>query len=169
MNLQTGELITNSSRIRFKDTEFLVSNPFFPSYNFDWILWPRPDQSQTRRGKEIPYPYKVGQDYFSPELSPKLRADEKGRVIYFKMYNLVPGSPHPSVQLRLISADGTPIQIEKFGLMQQPRPLQKGGMEVFWQIESMPNLTKGNYQFQVDVIDRKQGKEVIRDVPTAVD
>jgi len=169
MNLQTGELITQSTGIRFKDTEFLVSNPFFPSYNFDWILWPRPDQSQTRRGKEIPYPYKVGNDYFSPELSPKLRADEKGRVIYFKMYNLVPGNPHPSVQLRLIGTDGTPIQIEKFGLMQQPRPLQKSGIEVFWQIETMPKLTKGNYQFQVDVIDRKQGKEIIRDVPAAVD
>jgi hypothetical protein len=169
LNLQTGETVTNSSRVHFKDTDFLISNPFFPSTNFEWIFWPKPDQAQNRRGMEILYPYKFGQDIFVPELSPTLHTQEKGRVLYFKIYNFVPANQYPSVHLRLVDDKGTSVEIEKFGLMSQPRLIDRSGLEVFWKIESLPALTKGNYRFQVDVTDRRQGKEVIRDVDTTVE
>jgi len=169
MNLQTGETVTNSTGIRFRDTDFLLSNPFLPSTNFDWIFWPKTDLALNRRGKEILYPYKLGSDIFAPELSPKVRTDEKGMVVYFKMYNFVAAKNYPSVQLRLIGENGASVDVEKFGLMQQPRLLQRGGLEVFWRIEAIPTLTKGNYRLQVDVTDRHQGKEVIRDVDVSVE
>jgi len=69
----------------------------------------------------------------------------------------------------LIGENGASVDVEKFGLMQQPRLLQRGGLEVFWRIEAIPTLTKGNYRLQVDVTDRHQGKEVIRDVDVSVE
>ena len=169
LNGNTGETITHSGRILFKDSDFLLTNPFFPSYNFEWVFWPKPDQVQSRRGKEIVYPYKVGANIFFPELSPRVQADEKGKVIYFKLYNFSPGDKYPSVRLRLLDENGTTFEIEKFGLMQQPRLVQRGGLELFWTIETLPSLSKGNYRLQVDVIDRGKNKEVIRDVAAFVE
>ncbi len=169
LNTETGETITHSGRISFKDTDFLLSNPFFPSSNFDWVFWPKPDQTQNRRGKEIIYPYSMGNSIFAPELSPSMKAAEKGKVVYFKMYNFIPGDRYPSVRFKILGENGTSIEIDKFGLMQQPRLVQRGGVELFWTIETMPDLTKGIYRLQVDVFDRKQNKEVIRDVRTSVE
>ncbi len=169
VNTQTGETITNSQRLNFKDTEFLLSNPFFPSYNFDWIVWPKPDQPQTRRGHEIIYPYAVGADLFFPDLDPKIRPEAKDSVLYFKMYNFSPGEKYPAVELRLIGEDGKSIEMEQFGLLQQPRLVQRGGLELFWKIRSFPGDAKGRYRLQVDVTDLRKGKEVIRDIPATVE
>ncbi len=169
LNSNTGETFTHSGRIPFRDTDFLLTNPFFPSYNFEWVFWPKPDQVQTRRGKEVMYPYKVGPNIFFPELSPRVQADDKGKVIYFKVYNFSPGEKYPSVRLRLLGDNGTTFEIEKFGLMQEPRLVQRGGVELFWTIETLPGLSKGNYRLRVDVIDRGKNKEVIRDVETYVE
>ena len=165
----TGEAVTHSSILDFDRSQFFLTNPFFPSSNFDWIFWPAPDQAQNRRGKEIMYPYQIGADIFIPELGPRLQPAEKGKVIYFKMYNFSPGEKYPAVKLRIVGENGNSTEIQKFGLLQQPRLIQAGGIEVFWTIESMPALTRGNYRFQVDVTDSIQGKSVIRDVLTAVE
>jgi hypothetical protein len=168
LNTETGQTISHTGVVHYKDTDFLLSNPFFPSSNFDWVFWPKPDQTLARRGKQVKYPYTVGADIFAPELNPRVQSAEKGKVIYFKMYNFTQGNNRPSVHLRFLGENGTSFEIEKFGLMQQPRTVQRGGMEAFWTIESLPNLTKGSYRLQVDVIDHGKNKEVIRDVPTTV-
>ncbi len=168
-NNLSSEAITHSVRLRIDHSELFLSNPFFPSSNFDWIFWPAPDQIQNRRGKEIIYPYKVGADIFTPELTPSVQSSEKGKVIYFKLYNFTPGEKYPAVRLRFISENGNFTEIEKFGLLQQPRLVHGGGLEVFWTIETIPSLAKGTYRFQVDVTDKGQGKAVIRDVLTAVE
>jgi hypothetical protein len=168
-NNLTGEVITHSSMLDFDRSQFFLTNPFFPTSNFDWIFWPAPDQPQSRRGKEILYPYQIGPDIFIPELRPRLQPSEKGKVIYFKMYNFTPGEKYPAVKLRVVADNGSSTEIEKFGLLQQPRLLQGGGLEVFWTIESLPQLATGKYRFQVDVTDPSQGKSVIRDVLTAVE
>jgi hypothetical protein len=169
-NSENGQTMTHSSSIQFSDGGFQVTNPFFPSYNFDWVFWPRPNEVLQRRGQEITYPYKVGENIFTPELSPRVQPAEKGKVIYFKMYNFTANEKYPSVRFTLFGENGNSIEIDRFGLMQQPRLVQGGGMELFWRIESIPSsLTKGKYRFQIHVSDRGQNKEVIRDVPTSVD
>ncbi len=85
------------------------------------------------------------------------------------MYNFTPGEKYPAVKLRIVGENGNSTEIQKFGLMQQPRLILGGGIEVFWTIDSVPELTRGNYRFQVDVTDSMQGKSVIRDVLTAVE
>lgn len=168
-NNVTGDTITHSGIVDFDLTQLLVTTPFFPSSNFDWILWPAPDQVQNRRGKEILYPYKVGVDLFAPELFPRLQPQEKGKVVYFKLYNFTRGEKYPAVRLKLIAENGNSTEIQKFSLLQQPRAIPRGGVEVFWTIDSIPGLNKGNYRFQVNVTDEAQGKSVIRDVLTSME
>ena len=168
-NNETGDAITHSSIIDFDVSQFFLTTPFFPSSNFEWILWPAPDQALRRRGQEVLYPYQIGNNVFAPELYPTLQSAEKGKVVYFKMYNFTPGDKYPAVKLSLIAENGNAIEIQKFALLQQPRLIQRGGLEVFWTIDSIPGLHKGNYRFQVNVTDTAQGKSVIRDVLTAVE
>ena len=163
-NDSTGEAMTHSAIVDFDATQLLLTTPFFPSSNFDWILWPAPDQVSNRRGKEILYPYQIGADVFAPELFPRLQPQEKGKVVYFKLYNYTPGEKYPEVRLRLISENGNSTEIQKFALLQQPRLIPRGGLEVFWTIDSIPGLNKGSYRFQVNVTDQAQGKSVFRDV-----
>lgn len=165
-NSLTSQAVTHSSIVDFDVSQLLLTNPFFPSSNFDWVLWPAPDQSLNRRGKEIIYPYQIGADLFTPELTPRLQPEEKGKVVYFKVYNFTPGEKYPAVKLSLVGENGNSTEIHRFGLLQQPRLIQRGGLEVFWTIEAIPGLHKGNYRFQVHVTDTAQGKSVIRDVLT---
>lgn len=168
INSQTGETITQSRTVQMNQSELTMTYPFFPSSNFQWTVWPKPDEKQQRRGMKITYPYTAGPNLFFPDLSPSLGKDGKEHVVYFKIYNMLPESKNPSVALDLTDQAGKSSKIDQFALMQQPTYLEHGGMELFWRLLSVPNVPPGLYQLQVNVSDKIAGKEVLRTLPLEV-
>jgi hypothetical protein len=162
-NSLTGETVTHTERLEIPDSDLTLSKPFFPAVNFDWLVWPKLQASQSRRGYQIQYPYRIGADFFLPELTPKIKK-ERAPVCYFKIYNLLPESKNPPIAFALVDEKGQMAQISQFGLKQEPKFLEHGGMETFWKIVALPNVTPGSYRFRVDMTDTVRRKEVIRDV-----
>jgi hypothetical protein len=163
MNPITGETVTHTEKLNIPESELTVSNPFFPALDLDWLVWPKLHAVQKRRGFEVRYPYSLGADYFVPDLSPKISRQVKGRVFYFKIYNLLPESKNPPVLFALVNKNGKPAEISQFGLRQEPKYLDHGGMETFWRILAFPDVSPGPYRFRVDVTDTARRKEVIRE------
>jgi hypothetical protein len=150
---EIGRVVTHSMPIDVKESELTMSNPFIPATNFDWIIWPKPNEAETRRGVQVKYPYNMGQDYFFPDLTPGVAKGDKSRVVYFKLYNLLPESPNPPVRFHLLDAGGKAVEVQQFQLLQKPRALEHSGMELFWSVNSFPEVPPGPYKFRVDVID----------------
>lgn len=165
---QFGDTTTWSLPVDFQDSQLTTTFPFIPSTNFDWVVWPKPQDSQTRRGVQLQYPYALGQDLFFPELNPDIRKDDKDKVIYFKIYNRLPESKNPPIHMFLVDSSGKQTEIQQFALMQKPKELEQGGMELFWKLVAMPDVPPGSYLLQVNIRDAINKKDVIREMPLEI-
>lgn len=164
VNSMTGETITHSEKLNIKDSELTITTPFFPALKFDWIVWPKATVTENRRGVEIKYPYRIGEEYFFPDLSPEIERKEKGRIFYFKIYNIPPNTKNPPIMLQLTDRSGKSVKIEEFGLKQKPESLAAGGLELFWKIVSFPDVPAGPYRFQVHIGDTARNLEFVREI-----
>jgi hypothetical protein len=166
---QFGDTTTRTAPIEIKGAELTTSYPFFPSENFDWIIWPKPQDSQSKRGVVMQYPYSMGSEQmFFPDLTPTIQKAKAGQVVYFKIYNKSPQAKNPPIKLELLDQSGKAVEIEQFALLQKPRDLEQGGMELFWKLQALPDVPPGNYQFKVNIRDTSTNKEVIRIIPTLI-
>ena len=165
---QFGDTTTWSKPIEIQAKDLTTTNPFIPSTNFDWVIWPKPQDAQTRRGVQIQYPYAVGTDLFFPELNPDVKKDETDKVIYFRIYNKLPESKNPPIHMFLVDNAGKQTEIQQFALMQKPKDLEQGGMELFWKLTAVPDVPPGNYTLKVNVRDAINMKDVVREMPLEI-
>jgi hypothetical protein len=168
IHTQTGEVLSRSVPVNINDSELTMSYPFFPALNFDWIVWPKPDENHTRREISVGFPYKFEQDYFFPDLSPSLKKTDVGRVFYVKFYNMLPESKNPPISLFLVDQNGESIEIQQFGLMKKPNHVGHGGMELFWKLQAIPDVTPGTYNLKVNIRDTLSNKIVSREFPVQI-
>jgi hypothetical protein len=168
VHTQTGDTLSRSVPLEINNSELTMSSPFFPALSFDWILWPKPDEDRTKRGVSIRFPYRAGQDFFCPDLSPTVKKTDTGRVFYVKFYNLLPESKNPPISLFLVDQNGKSIEIQKFGLMKKPNTVEHGGMELFWQLNSIPDVSPGTYLLKVDIRDPLKNRVISRQVPIQI-
>ena len=167
-NWKTGEMYTFTGHLEIGKSNMVISDVFFPALNLDWIIWPTPSDPQSRRGINMKFPYAVGYDLFFPDLVPEIARDEKERFFYFKIYNKPPDAKNPPIHIRLVDEKSQPVEITDFSLGQKPNPLDQNGIELFWKILSLPQVTPGSYIFQVDVIDPATGKHLRSQTPLQV-
>lgn len=164
INSGTGETITSSQYVGVKGAGLTMSNPFVPATDFNWIVWPKPQEEVTRRGVQIRYPYRVGSDLFFPDLAPVMKSGPNAGVIYFRLYNILPESKNPAVKFHLLDAKGQSVEIQDFHLMQKPKDLEHSGMELFWDLTSLPAVQPGPYRIKIGVMDPLRKQVVVREV-----
>lgn len=164
----TGQTTTHSVYLDVKSEGLAMSNPFIPATDFSWILWPKPQEELTRRGVTIRYPYRMGQDFFFPDLSPELKPGPSARVVYFRLYNLLPESKNPPVRFHLLDARGQAVEIQDFHLMQKPRDLEHSGKELFWDLSTVPSVPPGAYRVKIGIQDALRKQVVVREVQNLV-
>ena len=128
-----------------------MTNPFVPSIDLQWIIWPKPTDHIKHRGIEIQYPYNTKEGIFIPDLAPQFKTADKDRILYFKLYNLLPESTNPPVQFHLMDGKGNASAVIEFQLLRKPEMLEHQGMELFWVVKSLPNVQPGAYRFRVDI------------------
>lgn len=165
---QFGDTTTWSKPMEIQAKDLTTTNPFIPSTNFDWVIWPKPQDAQTRRGVQIQYPYAVGTDLFFPELNPDVKKDETDKVIYFRIYNKLPESKNPPIHMFLVDNAGKQTEIQQFALMQKPKELEQGGMELFWKLTAVPDVPPGTYTLKVNIRDAINMKDVVREMPLEI-
>ncbi len=164
-----GDTITFTNPIDIQNADLTTSYPFFPATNLQWLVWPKPQDGQSKRGVQLQYPYEMGSDQmFFPDLTPSLKKAESGQVIYFKIYNKPAGAKNPPITLQLQDQSGKSTEIEQFALMQNPKDLEQGGLELFWKLQAIPDVPPGTYQFKVNIKDMTKNKEVVRTIPMLV-
>ncbi len=169
VNLQTNEMLNQSVKIEGIDPAMTMTQPFFPSTNLNWMVWPNPMQNQTKRGKEISYPYREGKDLlFFPEFSPVLKRSVDGQVVYLRVYNLPAQGKVPAVHVSLVDGGGKVNEVKTLGLMQNPTPVEPKGMGLFWRLAAIPNIAPGNYQLKIRTLDPAKNQEIVRQVSTTV-
>jgi hypothetical protein len=165
---QTGDTISRSVPMQIADSELTMSCPFFPALNFDWILWPKPDQDVSKRGIPVHFPYNVDQNYFFPDLTPHVKKSETGRVFYVKFYNILPESKNPPISIFLVDSSGKSTEIQQFALLRKPNAVDHGGMELFWKLLVIPDVPPGSYNLKVQIRDTMHNKVVERQVPIEI-
>ncbi|MCI0616171.1 hypothetical protein L0244_24580, partial [bacterium] len=117
-----GDTTTYTSPMEIQSADLTTSYPFFPSTNLNWVIWPKPSDTQSKRGVQLQYPYSMGTDQmFFPDLTPSLKKTESGQVVYFKIYNKPAGSKNPPIKLQLLDQSGKSTEIEQFALLQKPK------------------------------------------------
>ena len=164
---QFGDTTTWTAPVDIQDADLTTSYPFFPATNFDWLIWPKPQDAQTRRGVQIQYPYSLGADLFFPELNPDVAKSDTDKVVYFRIYNKLPGK-NPPIHMFLVDSAGKQTEIQQFALMQKPKELEQGGMELFWKLMAMPDVPPGSYKLQVNIRDDVKKKDVVREMPLEI-
>jgi hypothetical protein len=165
---ETGDTISRSVAMQIADSDLTMSCPFFPALNFDWILWPKPDQDVSKRGIPARFPYNVDQNYFFPDLTPHVKKSETGRVFYVKFYNILPESKNPPISIFLVDSSGKSIEIQQFALLRKPNMVDHGGMELFWKLLAIPDVPPGSYYLKVQIRDTVRNKVVERQVPIEI-
>jgi hypothetical protein len=169
LNLQTNEMLDQSVQIEGIAPAMTMSNPFFPALNLNWMVWPAPTTTQTKRGKEISYPYREGKDmFFFPDMSPALKKSVDGQVFYLKVYNLSTPDKIPPVRVTLIDSGGRANEVKTLGLLQNPTPLEPKGMGLFWRLATLPDIPPGDYNLKISTLDPARNQEIIRQVKTEV-
>jgi hypothetical protein len=164
-----GDTITFTNQMEIQGADLTTSYPFFPATNLQWLVWPKPQDGQSKRGIRLQYPYSMGPDQlFFPDLAPSLKKAETGQVVYFKIYNKPQGSKNPPITLQLQDQNGKSTEIDQFALMQKPKDLEHGGMELFWKLQAIPDVPPGTYQFKVNIKDMAKNKEVVRTIPMLI-
>jgi VWFA-related protein len=164
-----GDTITFTNPLEIQSAELTTSYPFFPATNLQWLVWPKPQDQQSKRGVQLRYPYEMGSEQmFFPDLTPSLKKDESGQVVYFKIYNKPAGAKNPPIKLQLQDQSGKSTEIDQFALMQNPKDIEQGGMELFWKLQAIPDVPPGTYQFKVNIKDMTKNKEVVRTIPMLV-
>lgn len=161
---QFGDTTTWSEPIDIQDSELTTSYPFIPSTNFDWVVWPKPQDTQNRRGAELKYPYAVGADLFFPELGPDINKSDTDKVVYFRIYNRIPEMMNPPIHMYLVDAAGKQTEIQQFALLQKPGDLEQSGVELFWKLMALPDVPQGSYRLRVSVRDAVKKKDVVREM-----
>ena len=169
MNLQTNELVDQSVPIDGIAPAMTMTQPFFPSLNLNWMVWPAPTSSTTKRGKEITYPYKEGKDMlFFPDISPVLKKSVDGQVFFLRVYNLPSAGKIPPVRVSLVDSSGKANEVKTLGLMQNPTPVEPSGMGLFWKLATLPNVPPGEYQLKITALDPARNQVIQREVKTKV-
>jgi hypothetical protein len=164
-----GDTITFSNKMEIQSADLTTSYPFFPATNLQWLVWPKPQDGQSKRGVRLQYPYSMGPDQlFFPDLSPSLKKAESGQVVYFKIYNKPEGSKNPPITLELQDQSGKSTEINQFALLQKPKDLEQRGMELFWKLQAIPDVPPGTYQFKVNIKDMSKNREVVRTIPMLI-
>ncbi len=164
-----GDTTTYTSPMEMQSANLTTTYPFFPSTNLNWVIWPKPSDTQSKRGVQLQYPYSMGADQmFFPDLAPSLKKAESGQVVYFKIYNKPAGSKNPPIKLQLLDQSGKSTDIEQFALLQKPKDLEQGGMELFWKLQAIPDVPPGTYQFRVNIKDSATNKDVVRTIPMLI-
>lgn len=164
-----GDTTTYTSPMEIQSADLTTTYPFFPSTNLNWVIWPKPSDSQSKRGVQLQYPYSMGADQmFFPDLTPSLKKGESGQVVYFKIYNKPVGGKNPPITLQLLDQSGKSTEIEQFALLQKPKDLEQGGMELFWKLQAIPDVPPGTYQFRVNIKDSAKNKDVVRTIPMLI-
>jgi hypothetical protein len=164
-----GDTTTYTSSMEIQSADLTTTYPFFPSTNLQWVIWPKPSDTQSKRGVQLQYPYSMGADQiFFPDLTPSLKKAESGQVVYFKIYNKPAGAKNPPIKLQLLDQSGKSTEIEQFALLQKPKDLEQGGMELFWKLQAIPDVPPGNYQFRVNIKDSAKNKDVVRTIPMLI-
>jgi hypothetical protein len=148
---QSGEVITHSMSLDIKETEMTMTNPFVPSTDMQWLIWPKPTDQSAHRGVTIRYPYNMDGGVFFPDLAPVIHSGDKSRVIYFKIYNLLPESQNPPVRFHLFDSQGHASEIMEFQLLRKPNQIEHQGLELFWTLNAFPAVHPGEYRFRVDI------------------
>ena len=148
---QSGEIMTHSMAFDVKETEMTMSNPFVPSTDMQWIIWPKPTDQLGHRGVNLRYPYSTGDGVFFPELAPVVNTNDKSRVVYFKIYNLLPESQNPPVRFHLLDSQGKASEVMEFNLLKKPSQIEHQGLELFWTVNAFPNVQPGEYRLRVDI------------------
>ncbi|HSE40342.1 MAG TPA: hypothetical protein VLH08_06205 [Acidobacteriota bacterium] len=151
LDSQTGEVFTHSMTLDVKENEMTMTNPFVPSTDMEWIIWPKPTDQISHRGVSIRYPYNMDGGVFFPDLAPVINPENKSNVVYFKIYNLLPESPNPPVRFHLLDPQGKASEIDKFQLLRKPLQLEHQGLELFWNVNAFPSVQPGEYRFRVDI------------------
>ena len=164
INPGTGDTFTNTTFLDVKDSGLTMSNPFVPATNFNWVIWPKPQDEMTRRGVALQYPYRMGKDFFFPDLAPVMKTTAKSGVIYFRLYNVLPESKNPSVKFHLTDAKGQSVEIQDFHLMQKPTDVEHSGMELFWNLNTLPAVQPGSYRIKIGILDPVRKQVVVREV-----
>ncbi|MCI0414369.1 hypothetical protein L0222_16455, partial [bacterium] len=169
VNLQTNEMMGQSVQIEGIEPAMTMTQPFFPSMNLNWMVWPNPTQNLTKRGKEISYPYREGKDMvFFPDFSPVLKRSVDGQVFYLRVYNLQTPGKIPTVRVSLVDGGGKSNEVQTLGLMQNPTPVEPKGMGLFWRLARLPDVAPGNYQLKISTLDPSKNQEIVRQVRTTV-
>lgn len=164
INPDTEEAFTNTMFLDVKDAGLAMSNPFIPATDFNWVLWPKPQETFNRRGVELQYPYHMGANYFFPDLSPVLKASSKSGVVYFRLYNVLPESKNPAVKFQLTDEKGKSVEIQDFHLLQKPNTVEHSGMELFWALATLPQVQPGSYRIKIGILDPIRKQFVIREI-----
>ena len=169
LNLQTNQMLDQSVQIEGIAPAMTMSNPFFPAINLNWMVWPAPTTTHTKRGKEISYPYREGKDmFFFPDMSPALKKSVDGQVFYLKVYNLSTPGKIPTVRVTLVDSGGKANEVKTLGLLQNPTPVEPKGMGLFWRLATLPDIPPGDYQLRISTLDPAKNQEIIRQLKTNV-
>jgi hypothetical protein len=169
VNLQTNEMLDQSVPIEGIESSMTLTQPFFPSMNLNWIVWPQPNQTSTKRGLEISYPYKEGKDLmFFPDISPVLKKAAEGQVFYLRAYNLSTPGKIPNMRVSLVDSGGKANEVKTLGLLQNPTPVEPKGMGMFWRLGAVPDLAPGDYQLKISTLDPAKNQEIVREFITHV-
>ncbi len=148
---QSGEVITHSMVFDIKESGMTMTNPFVPSTDMQWVIWPKPTDQSAHRGINIHYPYSMDGGVFFPDLSPVINSGDKSRVVYFKIYNLLPESQNPPVRFHLLDSQGKAAEVMEFQLLRKPAQLEHQGLELFWNVNAFPAVQPGEYRFRIDI------------------
>lgn len=131
-------------------TGLAVSQPFFPATSFDWVMWPKPEDTISRRGIEFHYPYRMGSELFFPDLAPILNKGQAGQVFYVRLDRVTAATSRPPIQLTLVDAQQKETEVKDFGLLKPPAA-GVDSEELFWKLTAIPDIPAGEYQLRVKV------------------
>ncbi len=169
VNLQTNEILDQSVQIEGIEPTMTMTYPFFPALNLNWMVWPAPTASLTKRGKEINYPYREGKDMmFFPDMSPVLKKSVDGQVFYLRIYNLPNTGKIPVVRVMLVDSGGKSNEVKTLGLLQNPTRVEPKGMGLFWRLATLPDVPPGQYQLKISTLDPAKNQEITREMKTQV-
>jgi hypothetical protein len=110
------------------------------------------------------YPYRISTDYFFPDLAPAMKTSANQGVVYFRIYNILPESKNPVVKFQLMDARGGVVEIQDFHLIRKPTDLEHSGLELFWNVNSLPAVQPGSYRIKIGILDPVRKQVVVREV-----
>jgi len=72
------------------------------------------------------------------------------------------------VHVSLVDSGGKSSEVKTLGLLQNPLPLEPKGMEMFWRLATLPDLSPGDYHMKISTLDPAKNQEIVRELITHV-